>query len=183
MMQTFVFLADGFEEIEAVGIIDVLRRSGMEVTVVSISKYSKVVGAHGITVMADIIFEMADFSQGQMLVLPGGNPGTQNLDAHKGLKMLIQQYANQGKYIAAICAAPMVLGSMNLLRGKRATVYPGCEEYLKGATIVPDPVVVDGNIITGRGPGSVFEFATTLVTEMWGEYRTKELAEGMLLQL
>lgn len=182
MKKVFVFLANGFEEIEAISIIDVLRRGGLEVVTVSVGKESKVTGAHNIPVIADKLFEEVDFSGGSMLVLPGGMPGASNLNAHHELKSLIKEYNNKEKNIAAICAAPLVLGGLGLLKGKKATAYPGFESQLIGAQIMETAVVKDGNIITGRGPGFAADFALALVLELQGKEKADEVASAMLLR-
>lgn len=182
MKKVFVFFANGFEEIEAISIIDVLRRGELEVTTVSVTGENKVTGAHNIPVITDQLFEAGDFSDGSMIVLPGGMPGASNLNNHEGLKSLIQKYNNEGKEIAAICAAPLVLGGLGLLKGKKATAYPGFESQLTGAEFVKYGVVKDGNITTGRGPGYAIEFALALVTKLQGESKTDEVASGMLLK-
>jgi 4-methyl-5(b-hydroxyethyl)-thiazole monophosphate biosynthesis len=181
MEKIFIFLAEGFEEIEAVATIDILRRGGLDVTIVSITGQLPVTGAHDIPVTADVLFENADFSTGSLLVLPGGMPGAANLNAHQGLKNLLLQYATEGKKIAAICAAPLVLGGLGLLQGKKATAYPGYESTLKGAQYEEKTVVKDGNIITGKGPGFTFNFALTIVEELQGKSKADEVASGMLL--
>jgi 4-methyl-5(b-hydroxyethyl)-thiazole monophosphate biosynthesis len=180
-MQAFLFLAQGFEEIEAVATLDILRRGGLQVTSVSVTGNLVVTGAHNIAVTADILFENADFSLGEILILPGGMPGTNNLNVHAGLKALLQQYYTDGKYLAAICAAPLVLGDLGLLQGKRAVVYPGYEEHLSGATIPDESVVIDGRIITGRGPGCVFEFALGVLAVLLGKGQADAVAQGMLI--
>ncbi|MDR0833225.1 MAG: DJ-1/PfpI family protein [Candidatus Symbiothrix sp.] len=178
-MKVFLFLATGFEEIEAIGTVDILRRGGLDVTTVSITDELQVLGTHNIPVSADEMFENVDFSSGDLLVLPGGGSGSENLGSHDGLKNLLKQYAGAGKKIAAICAAPMVLGGLGLLQGKRATCYPGYEETLRGATIVDAGVVKDGNIITGKGPGYTFDFALALVAELQGQVKAGEVAAGL----
>jgi 4-methyl-5(b-hydroxyethyl)-thiazole monophosphate biosynthesis len=182
-MKVFIFLADGLEETEAIAVIDILRRGELDVTTVSITGNNVVTGAHLIPIVADKLFSEVDFSNGAMLVLPGGMPGTNHLNAHNGLKTLLQQYAAEGKKIAAICAAPLVLGSLGLLQNKKATVYPGFEDTLQGATVVELPVVKDGNIITGRGPGFVLNFGLTIVEELQGKNMAKDVAGGMLINL
>ena len=163
----YVFLAEGFEEIEAIAPVDVLRRVGIDAKHVSVVKGEKVVtGAHGIKVTADLTFEEADFDNCRMLVLPGGLPGATNLLAHEGLCEKVKEFAAAGeegaKYVAAICAAPLVFGALGILEGKMATIYPGMEEELKGAIPMKNRVVVDGNIITSKGPGTALEFAVEL---------------------
>ena len=180
--EVFIFLAEGFEEAEAVATMDVMHRGGLNVTSVSISGNLLVTGAHEITVRANTLFENADFSSGDMLVLPGGMPGAANLNAHIGVRSILEKYAASGKKIAAICAAPLVLGGLDLLRGKNATAYPGFESTLTGATFVNDPVVKDGNIITGQGPGFAFQFGLAIVEELQGRAKANEVAEGLLLK-
>ena len=182
MKKVFVFLAEGFEETEAVATLDVVLRGGIDVTSVSISGDLLVTGAHGIAVNADMLFEEADFSAGDMLILPGGMPGASNLNAHLGVKSVLKKYAEEGKKIAAICAAPLVLGGLGLLQGKNATVYPGYESTLEGATVVSSPVVKDGNVITGQGPGFAFQFGLAIVEELEGKAKADEVAAGLLLK-
>ncbi|GHT65793.1 thiazole biosynthesis protein ThiJ [Bacteroidia bacterium] len=182
MQKVFIFLAEGFEETEAVATTDVMLRGELDVTTVSVTGKSLVTGAHGIVVNADALFENTDFSKGDLLVLPGGMPGASNLNAHQGLKNLILQYAKEGKKLAAICAAPLVLGELDLLQGKKATAYPGFEPTLKGAEYVKADVVQDGNIITGRGPGFAIDFGLAIVEELLGKAKADEVAEGLLFQ-
>ena len=183
MKKVFIFLAEGFEETEAVATMDVMLRGGLDVTSVSVTGKSLVTGAHGIAVNADTLFEKADISSADMLVLPGGMPGASNLNAHAGVKNALKQFAANGKKVAAICAAPLVLGGLDLLQGKKATAYPGFESTLKGATYVNSPTVKDGNIITGRGPGFAFQFGLAIVEELQGKAKADEVAEGLLLKL
>ena len=182
MKKAFIFLAEGFEEIEAVSVIDVLRRGEVEVHVISITGQHIVKGAHGIGVEADGLFEDTELMDAGMLILPGGGPGSKNLNKHDGLKALIADYHSKGKWIAAICAAPLVFGGMGLLQGKKATCYPGIEPELTGAIIQPNPVVVDGNIITGKGPGFAAAFGLRLVRELQGKATADEIAADLLLQ-
>lgn len=183
MSKIFVFLADGFEEIEAIAIIDVLRRAELDTTTVSISKQFLVKGAHNISVQADILFEDLDPLMGTMLVLPGGMPGTKNLDAHNGLQRLIMEYYGKGKRIAAICAAPMILGKLNLLRNSEATCYPGYEEYLTDAILSKNRVAESGRIITSKGPGSAIEFALKIVETMSDTETAKRIAKAMIVNI
>lgn len=180
-MKAFVFLADGFEEIEAVATIDVLRRGEIDLTTVSISDKREVTGAHNISVLADVLFAETDMSNGDLLVLPGGMPGASNLNEHEGLKKLLLDYNSKGKRLAAICAAPLVFGGLGLLEGRKATCYPSFEPTLKGATHLEKAVVVDGNITTGRGPGFAVDFALSLVEQLQGKSKAEEVAAGMLL--
>ena len=181
MKKVAVFLAEGFEEIEALGTIDILRRAKIEVKTVSVSNDKKVTGAHDIDVMVDKLFTETDFSEIDVLVLPGGMPGAKNLNEHEGLKNLLSEFNSKEKMIAAICAAPMVLGGLNMLNGKKATCYPGFEPELIGAKITDEKVTVDENIITGKGPGLVFHFALELVEKIAGIQTRKEVQSGLLL--
>ena len=182
MKEVFLFLAEGFEEIEAVATIDVIRRGEIKVTTVSISDDYVVNGAHDIPVKADRLFSETDFSAGDLLVLPGGMPGAANLNKHTGLKDLLIAYAGSGKKIAAICAAPLVLGGLGLLEGKNATAYPGFEATLTGAQFLKTGVVIDGDIITGRGPGFAVDFGLAIVSQLSGQEKADEVARGMLIK-
>ena len=181
MKKAFVFLAEGFEEIEAISVIDVLRRGEVDTHAVSITGEYMVKGSHEIGVEANSLFEDTEFFDVDILILPGGGPGSKNLNKHDGLKALISDFHRKGKWIAAICAAPLVFGRMGLLQGKRATCYPGMESTLTGAVIQPDPVVVDGNIITGKGPGFAAAFGLRIVQELQGRAKADEVATDLLL--
>ncbi|WP_027399532.1 DJ-1 family glyoxalase III [Anaerovorax odorimutans] len=178
----YVHLADGFEEIEAVTIVDVLRRAGIETKTISIMSKKEVTGAHGMTLSADILFREADYEKCEMIVLPGGMPGTTNLGNHKGLTENIKYFAKHNKWIAAICAAPMILGQLGLLEGKDATIYVGMESYLTGANYSEKKVVVDGNIITSKGPATAAAFALELVTLLLNKNSSDKVKEGMLIE-
>jgi len=159
----YMFLADGFEEVEALCPLDILRRAGLEVTTVGIGK-DIIRGAHGITVQTDIIDIMYRDSKPDMIILPGGMPGSTNLDESKTVDAALKAGARKGAYLCAICAAPLVLGKRGYLNGKNAVCYPGFEEYLKGATVSKtESVVRDGNIITAKGMGVAFDFGLELV--------------------
>ena len=176
----YVFLADGFEEVEALTAVDVLRRAGVDVKTVSIQEGPVVSGAHGIDVHADLMFSNCNFNEANMLVLPGGLPGSTNLLAHQGLKEQLLDFAKKGKNIAAICAAPMVLGAHGILKGKKATIYPGIEDKLIGAIPTGEAVTVDGNIITGMGPAKAMEFALALLMQLKGENIRNQIAAELL---
>jgi 4-methyl-5(b-hydroxyethyl)-thiazole monophosphate biosynthesis len=180
MKTAYLFLASGFEETEAIGAVDVLRRGGVETIIVSITEETKVTGAHGIPVVADVLFQEADFGDADALVLPGGMPGSNNLNAFAPLKELLLKQYKQGKIVAAICAAPLVLGGLGLLKGRKATCYPGFEHSLEGAILSGEAVAVDLPLITGRGPGLVFDFALALVSALRGEAVAEEVAAGLL---
>lgn len=168
MSKIFLFLADGFETVEALAPVDVMRRAGLEVVTTSIMGRKEVISAQGVTVVADTLFEAADFASADALVLPGGGVGTDNLSAHEPLRSLLKEAATAGKPVAAICAAPMVLGRTGLLEGRRATCYPGCEGDLFGATYTAASVEEDGNIITACGPGASFDFGFAIVERFCG---------------
>ncbi len=168
MSKIFLFLADGFETVEALAPVDVMRRAGLDVVTVSIMGRKSVVSAQNVTVEADILFEEASFSQASAFVLPGGSVGTDNLSAHEPLRALLKEAAGQGTLIAAICAAPMVLGRTGILQGRKATCYPGCEGELFGALYTAASVEVCGNIITACGPGASFAFGFAIVEHFCG---------------
>lgn len=182
MGTVYVFFADGFEEIEAFTVVDTLRRAGVDVKMVSVTPDEIVRGAHDISLLCDVNFENCDFFDAELLILPGGMPGAATLNEHEGLRKQILHFAEANKLIAAICAAPMVLGKLGLLKGKKATCYPGFEQYLEGAECINEPVVCDGNIITGMGPGSAMSFALKIVERLLGEAKADELAEAMCVK-
>lgn len=181
-MKVCLHLADGFEEIEAISVVDILRRANIEVQIVSIMGRKEVMGAHQIQVMADVLFGYVDYSQVDMMILPGGGQGTKNMDEHIALNNQIIKFAGDGKWIAAICAAPTILGKLGLLKGKSATCYPGCEPQLIGADVSStDRVIVDGRIITSRGPGTSFEFGLKIVEVLKGLELANCLREQMII--
>jgi 4-methyl-5(b-hydroxyethyl)-thiazole monophosphate biosynthesis len=182
-MTVYVHLADGFEEIEALTSVDLLRRVGVNVETVSIMGRLNVTGAHGIEAVADIVFEDADYDNCELIVLPGGLPGATNLAAHEGLKQKLLSFANEGRKIAALCASPAaILAPLGILDGKKATGYPGYEEEaLEKAVRTPGDVVKDGNIITSRGPATAMAFALALVEALCGKETRDKLAKDLLL--
>ena len=182
MKTIFVFLAEGFEEIEALTPVDVLRRAGLPVQTVSVMDEQIVAGAHGVPVLADKMFAEINPEDAEMILLPGGLPGATNLDAHEGLGQMIQDFAKEEKPLAAICAAPLVFGNRGLLQGKKATCYPGFETYLQGAEYTAALVEKDGNFITGKGPGAAMEFAFAIVEKYCGIDKVNELKQGMMIQ-
>lgn len=182
MKKAYIFLANGFEEIEAITSIDVLRRAEIDVTTVSISNNTKeVIGAHKITVLADILYTDSDYADANLVILPGGMPGTLNLNKHDGLKRLLIELSNNGKLIGAICAAPLVLGELNLLKNKNATCYPGFENHLIDANYTASPLEISDHIITSKGVGSAMRFALQLVAMLKDEKAANELAKKMVL--
>ena len=182
MKKIAIHLATGFEEIEAITIIDVLRRAGFEVTTVSVTNETLVNGAHQIPVLADKLYSEVNYEDIDMIVLPGGMPGTKNLDQHAGLKDKILQFNQQGKLLGAICAAPLVFGHLHLLVGKKAVCYPGFEQELTGATIVEQATITDKNIITGRGVGAALNFALKIVEILDSKEKAEKLSKALLFE-
>lgn len=185
MKQSFIFLADGFEEIEALATADVLRRAGMKVSLVSIYDNPAVKGAHGIEVGADTTFGENDYNEAEWLIFPGGMPGAKNLyDKTELINVLKKHFASGGR-VAAICASPaVVLAQAGILDGLNATCYPGFENILTagGANYkAEDRVVTDGNVITANGPSSSLLFGVAIVTHTHGRNVAQEVADGMLI--
>lgn len=180
MKKVFLFLADGFEELEAVAPIDILRRAEIDITTVSVMGRKEVKGAHNLTIVADKLFEELDYTNNEMLILPGGMPGTSNLENHAGLKKLLEQQAAKKNKISAICAAPSILGKMGLLNGKEAICYPGFEQFLSGAKISTKKLVKADNIITAKGPGVAIDFGLAIVEELKGKTIADQVAQGMI---
>lgn len=179
MAKVYEFLANGFEEIEGLAPVDILRRGGVEVKTVSVTGDLMVETSHGITVMADLLFEDTDLSDADMLLLPGGMPGSKNLNAHEGVRAAVMAQAKKGGRIGAICAAPMVLGSLGLLQGKRATCSPGFEVYMDGADYTAELFTVDGNIITGEGPAATLPYAYRILSFFIPEEDVRTLQRKM----
>ena len=175
----YLFLAEGFEEIEALTPVDILRRAGKQVTTVGIGDKT-ITGSHGISVLADIKDSELDTSDADMIILPGGMPGTLNLDASPVVQNAIDTALANGAYIAAICAAPTILGKRGLLEGQKATCYPGMEADLKGAILGEDTVVQDGKIITAAGMGAALPFALKLTEVLCGAEIAKKLATAVV---
>lgn len=175
-----VHLAEGFEEIEAISIIDVLRRADIQTTVVSVTGNKEITGSHDVTVIADQLYEEIDYNLVRMIVLPGGMPGARNLKEHEALGKQIVNFHNEGKPLGAICAAPIVLGGLNILQGKKATCFPGFEDQLKGAEVTGNNVEVSGKVITGKGAGVAIQFALRIVEMLKGEKVALNLAEKLI---
>lgn len=176
-----VFLADGFEEIEAVTPVDILRRGGVEVRTCSITSSPVVTGAHGIPFCADTtLAELSD--KEDMILLPGGMPGTLNLKNSEVLRRRILAHHEEGGYLAAICAAPTVFGEMGLLKEESATCYPGMEQGLHCHKVSSEKTVLSGKIITSRGAGTAFHFALRLLALLKGEAAARDLAKTMCFE-
>ena len=179
MAKVYAFLADGLEEVECLAVVDVLRRSGVEVTLVSVTGDRKVIGSHGIELVTDALFEDVNPDVADVLFLPGGMPGTNNLKAHMGLRAAVECANKQGRRIAAICAAPSILGSMGLLKGRTATCYPGFEDQLTGVSYTSQGVVTDGNITTGRGLGFALDMGLELIRLLQGPQQAQKIAAAI----
>lgn len=181
MQRSFLFLAEGFEEIEALSVVDIMRRAGMDIKTVSITDSKEVTGAHGVTVKADQLFTDENMEEAEWLILPGGMPGASNLAAFNPLCTLLTDQCRRGGNIAAICAAPsVVLGPLGILNGRKATCYPGFEEGCEGAEMHDTPVVNEGRLITANGPAAAMSFALTIVSNSMGESEAQHVGGGML---
>lgn len=180
MKKVAVFLADGFEEIEALTVVDLLRRAKVYVDTVSITDDYIVRGAHGIPVQTEESFGELDFAEFDMVVLPGGLPGTTNLKEHAGVRKIVTEFYEGGKYVAAICAAPTVFADLGILQGKLATCYPSLESEMKDAMFTGAAVTTDGNIITSQGVGTAIDFSLKLVEVLVGEEKAVEIAESIV---
>lgn len=177
----YIFLADGFEETEALVPWDILLRGGYSVKTVGVTG-EYVTGAHGMQVKSDISLSDVDEEQGEMFILPGGMPGTTNLDENSAVKEIVMNAYNAGKIVGAICAAPMVLGKLGILKGKKATCFPGFEEYLEGATVVREHSVKDANVVTSCGAGAAFHFGFMLLGAL-DDAKEKEVRKSMQYEL
>lgn len=180
MKKAAIFLADGFEEVEGLTVTDILRRAGIRADHVSVTGKREVTGSHGIVVMADTRFEDGGYEDADLLVLPGGMPGTLNLKAHAGLAELLEKFYTEGRYIGAICAAPTVFGELGFLKGRRACCYPGMEDGLTGADVTQDAVAVDGNVVTSRGVGTAISFALKLTALLAGDEKAEEIRKSIV---
>lgn len=184
MKTTYIFLADGFEEVEALGTLDVLRRGGVDAKTVSVGSALEVTGAHGVSVKADLtIADLDPAEEADFLVLPGGMPGASNLAACTKLCDMLKSQYSAGRGVAAICASPaLVLAPLGILDGRRATCYPGMEPIERTeAEMTGEPVVVSGNVITGKGPAYSFAFGLAILTALKGAEAAGAVAQGMLL--
>ena len=180
MKRIAIFFAEGYEEIEALTVVDMCRRAGIQIDMVSVTKDMEVTGAHGIKVTMDANLTTYDPQDVDMIVLPGGMPGTLNLEKSAKLMCNVDVFAQCGKYVAAICAAPSILGHNGLLKGKRACCYPGFEEELTGATVTYNPCEVDGNIITARGMGCAIAFSKEIIRVFMGDEKAEEIVEKII---
>lgn len=180
MKKIAIFFAEGYEEIEALTVVDLCRRAGILVDMVSVTDSLQVTGAHGIPVVMDKMLAEVEFDTLDMLVLPGGMPGTRNLEQVPLLMEQVKAFAAAGKYIAAICAAPSVFGHLGLLEGKNACCYPGFEEELTGANVMFHPCEADGNIITSRGMGCAIDFSLKIIEKLKNDDTASQIGRQII---
>ena len=180
MSRIAIFFATGYEEIEGLTVVDICRRCNIEIDMVSVTEETIVTGSHGISVKMDKLFSEVNFDEYDMLVLPGGMPGTKNLEAHEGLMKQVDAFFEKGKYIGAICAAPSVFGHRGILKGKNACCYPGFESHLEGADVSMNPVEMAGNVITSRGMGTAIPFALAIVGIFCGQEKADEMGKSII---
>lgn len=182
MAKIALLFTTGTEECEALNVVDILRRAGEDVTIVSVSGDRMVTGSHEICIVADDVIAEHDFGQDDVLIIPGGMPGTNLLEADALVQGAIDDMAGKGKLICAICAAPKILGHKGLLEGKKAGIYPGMEAELTGANVSYDEVSVDGNIITSRGLGTAIPFALEIIAKLQGREAADAMAQKIVFR-
>ena len=180
MKKIAIFFGTGYEEIEALTVVDLCRRAGIEISMVSITGEGKVTGSHGITVEMDQQFEEVDFGALDMIVLPGGMPGTRNLEAHQGLMEQVDAFCQSGKFVAAICAAPSIFGHRGIVDGRKACCYPGFEKDLAGAEVSFNSVCVSDHVITSRGMGCAIDFSLAIISALCGSEVAEEKAKSII---
>ena len=180
MSKIGIFMADGCEEIEGLTVVDIARRGGLDIETIAITDKTEVTSSHKVTFMTDTTKAQADFDSYDAIVLPGGMPGTINLGADATVVDTIKKFAAEGKLVAAICAAPSVLGENHILEGKKATCHPGFEDNLLGATWIEQPVAVDGNVITSRGMGTAIAFALEIVRYFKDDEAVDHIRQGLV---
>ena len=177
-----MMVANGYEEVEMLTVVDLLRRAGMTCDIISVTGGKELTSSHKVTVIADLLYEEADFGCYDALVIPGGMPGTTNLGQHEGVCGQLKKAYVDGKLIAAICAAPTVFGKLGLLEGKKAICYPGMEDQLTGAIVTYEPAVRDGNIITSRGMGTAIDFGLEILAYYEGRDEAAAMAEKVVYE-
>ena len=180
MSKIAIFFAEGYEEIEALTVVDVCRRCGLEIDMVSVTEETMVRSSHGVTVRMDKTYSQLNFAEVDMLVLPGGMPGTRNLEAHEGLMSQVDAFYRDGKYIAAICAAPSIFGHRGILKGRRACCFPGFEGHLEGAEVTEGPVEISDHVVTSRGMGTAVNFALAIAGIFCGRDKAEEMAKTIV---
>lgn len=182
---SYIFLAPGFEEIEALATVDAMRRAGMKVVEVAVADTKNITGATGQTVVADSLITEIDPSDAEWIIIPGGQPGADNLHSMPKINEIIRSQYERGGKIAAICAGPaVVVAPTGILKGKKATCYPGLGNMIEahGGIYVKEPVVVDGNVITSEGPGTTLKFARAIITASAGRQKADETLASMLVE-
>ena len=182
MSKVAVFFGTGYEEIEALTVVDILRRADVETTMVSITDDRSVTGSHSISVAMDVLLSEVKFDDLDVLVLPGGMPGTKNLEACEALMRQVDAFMEQGRIVAAICAAPSILGHRGFLKGRKACSFPNFESHLEGAEVMDEPAVIDGNIVTGRGMGAAVPFALAILEKLQGKEAADKMAENIMFR-
>jgi len=180
MSKIAVFFAEGYEEIEALTVVDLCRRAGIDATMVSVADTRTVRGSHGINVEMDASLKDISFESLDMLVFPGGMPGTKNLEACGALMEALDQFYRGGKYVAAICAAPSIFGHRGIVKGRKACCYPGFESHMEGAETTENTVEIDGNVITSRGMGTAIDFSLAIIRVLSGQEKAESLADGIV---
>lgn len=175
-----IFFSEGYEEIEALAVVDICRRAGLTIDMVSVSGDLQVQGSHKIEVIMDKTLQDVDFDEYGMLILPGGLKGTQGLEANDRLMEQIDRFYREGRYIAAICAAPSIFGHRGILKGRKACSYPSFESHLEKAEVTPGPVEISDNVITSRGMGTATDFALAIVEKMLGSAKAVEIADQIV---
>ncbi|MCD8129851.1 MAG: DJ-1/PfpI family protein [Lachnospiraceae bacterium] len=183
MKKAAIFFAEGYEEIEALTVVDLCRRAGIDIQMVSVTGSEYVTSSHQVCVRMDTQVEALDFEQLDMLILPGGMPGTRNLEQVPALTEQLERFAADGKYVCAICAAPSVLGHLGILKGKKACCYPGFEKDLAGAEITYLACTVDGNVITARGMGCAIEFSKAIITALQDADAAKKVSQSVIYRI
>ena len=178
-----MMVANGYEEVEMLTVVDLLRRAGMTCDIISVTGEKELTSSHKVTVMADLLYEEADFDSYDALVIPGGMPGTTTLGKHAGVGGQLKKAYVDGRLIAAICAAPTVFGKLGLLEGKKAICYPGMEDQLTGAEVTCESAVCDGNIITSRGMGTAIDFGLAILKYYEGEEAAASMAEKIVYEV
>ena len=182
MSRAAVFFGTGYEEIEALTVVDILRRAEVETIMVSVTDEKSVTGSHDMEVRMDAVIDEVDFEQIDAIVLPGGMQGTKKLEACESLMSQVDAFVSQNKIVAAICAAPSILGHRGILHGKQACSYPAFESHLEGANVLHEPAVTDGNIITGRGMGTAIPFGLAILEKLRGKEAAEQMAKSIVYQ-
>ena len=184
MSKVFVILAEGFEEVETITVVDYLRRAGVEVAMVAAGDNIQVTGVYGVKIIADMMLsDIKDPQDNRGIYVPGGLPGTENLKDNQAVIDLVKEMAEAGKLVASICAGPIILSKAGVIDGKKITAYPGYEKELLGSIYKEKPVVRDGNIITSRGPATAGAMAIEMIKYLQGEEKAKEVGKIVLLDM